>query len=196
MTTKKVILYSLSTCAFCQAIKKMFTDLNISFEIIQADELADEERKKAIKDLRKINPKCSFPTVVVGDETIVGYKIQEIKEKLGIHTEVDELYDMLKKVNEPKGYYLNGDKEKAFELLRGLLTNKKRYGYMACPCRLASGTRENDRDIICPCVYRDEDVRQYGSCFCSLYVSADWYTGKIERETVPERRPPELSDPE
>ncbi len=196
MTNKKVILYSLSTCAFCQAIKKMFTDLNISFQCIQADELADEERKKAIKDLRKVNPKCSFPTVVVGDETIVGYKIQEIKEKLGIHTEVDELYDMLKKVNEPKGYYLNGDKEKAFELLRGLLTNKKRYGYMACPCRLASGTRENDRDIICPCVYREEDVRQYGSCFCSLYVSADWYTGKIKRETVPERRPPELSEPE
>lgn len=196
MTTKKVILYSLSTCAYCQAIKKMFADLDISFQCVQADELADEERKKALKDLRKVNPKCSFPTVVVDEETIVGYKVQEIKEKLGIHTEVDDLYDMLKKGNEPKGYYLNGDKEKTFELLRGLLTNKKRYGYMACPCRLASGTRENDRDIICPCVYREEDVREYGSCYCSLYVSADWYTGKIKRETVPERRPPELSDPE
>lgn len=196
MTTKKVILYSLSTCAYCQAIKKMLNDLNISFQCFQADDLAAEERKKAIRDLRKINPKCSFPTVVVGDDTIVGYKIQEIKEKLDIRTEVDELYDMLKKVNEPKGYYLNGDKEKVFELLRGLLVNKKRYGYMACPCRLASGTRENDRDIICPCSYRETDVQEYGSCFCSLYVSADWYTGKIERKTVPERRPPELSDPE
>lgn len=196
MTTKKVVLYSLSTCAYCQAIKKMLNDLNISFHCVEADDLAAEERKQAIKDLRKINPKCSFPTVVVGDDTIVGYKIQEIKEKLDIRTEVDELYDMLKKVNEPKGYYLNGDKEKVFELLRGLLVNKKRYGYMACPCRLASGTRENDRDIICPCSYRETDVQEYGSCFCSLYVSADWYTGKIERETVPERRPPELSDPE
>ncbi len=196
MTTKKVILYSLSTCAYCQAIKKMLNDLNISFQCVQADDLVAEERKKAIKDLRKVNPKCSFPTVVVGDDTIVGYKVQEIKEKLDIRTEVDELYDMLKKVNEPKGYYLNGDKEKVFELLRGLLINKKRYGYMACPCRLASGTRENDRDIICPCSYRQADVQEYGSCFCSLYVSADWYTGKMKRETVPERRPPELSDPE
>lgn len=196
MTTKKVILYSLSTCAYCQAIKKMLNDLNISFQCVQADDLVAEERKKALKDLRKVNPKCSFPTVVVGDATIVGYQVQEIKEKLDIRTEVDELYDMLKKVNEPKGYYLNGDKEKVFELLRGLLTNKKRYGYMACPCRLASGTRENDRDIICPCSYREADVQEYGSCFCSLYVSADWYTGKMKRETVPERRPPELSDPE
>lgn len=190
---KKIILYSLSTCGFCQAIKKMLDDLEITFQCFQADELPAEERKKVIQELKKVNPKCSFPTVVIGDETVVGYKIQEIKEKIGIRTEVDELYDMLKKVNEPKGYYLNGDQEKAFELLRSLLTNKKRYGYMACPCRLASGVRENDRDIICPCIYREPDVQEYGSCFCSLYVSAEWYTGKIARQEVPERRPPELN---
>ena len=196
MTTKKITLYSLTTCGFCQAIKKMFDDLDLSFRCIQADELSDEERSKVIKELREVNPKCSFPTVVVDDEVIVGYKVQEIKEVIGIRTEVDELYDMLKKVHEPKGYYLNGDKEKTYELLRSLLTNKKRYGYMACPCRLASGKREDDRDIICPCIYREPDVKEYGSCFCSLYVSADWYTGKIKREEVPERRPPELYDSE
>ena len=170
----------------------MLDDLNISYRCIQADELPKEEKSRVIRELRRINPKCSFPTVVVDDEVIVGYKIQELKETIGIHTEVDDLYAMLKKVHEPKGYYLNGDKEKTFELLRSLLTNKKRYGYMACPCRLASGKRENDRDIICPCIYRAPDVTEYGSCFCSLYVSADWYTGKINREEVPERRPPEL----
>ena len=194
MILKKIILYSLSTCNFCQAIKKMLDDLEITFQCIQADELPDEERKKVVKELRKVNPKCSFPTVVIEDETVVGYKIQEIKEKIGVRTEVDELYDMLKKVHEPKGYYLNGDKEKTFEFLRSLLINKKRYGYMACPCRLASGVRENDRDIICPCIYRAPDVKEYGSCFCSLYVSAEWYTGKIARQEVPERRPPELNE--
>lgn len=192
MVSEKIILYSLTTCVFCQAIKKMLDDLEISFQCIQADELPEEEKKKLIEELRKVNPKCSFPTVVAGDEVIVGYKVQEIKEAIGIRTEVDDLYSMLKKVNEPKGYYLNGEKEKTFELLRSLLTNKKRYGYMACPCRLASGKRDNDRDIICPCVYREPDVAEYGSCFCSLYVSADWYTGKMSREEVPERRPPEL----
>lgn len=196
MSPKKIILYSLTTCIYCQAIKKMLEDLEIPFLCIQADELIEEERKQVINELRKVNPKCSFPTVVVGDETIVGYKVQEIKERIGVRTEVDDLYDMLKKVNEPKGYYLNGDKEKTFELLRSLLINKNRYGYMACPCRLASGVRERDRDIICPCTYREPDVLEYGSCFCSLYVSAEWYTGKIKREEVPERRPSELYDDE
>lgn len=196
MTSQNIILYSLTTCGFCQAIKKMFNDLGINYQCVEADELSETEKKKAIKGLREVNPKCSFPTVVVGDQVIVGYKVQEIKETIGIRTDVDELYDTLKKINEPKGFYLNGDKEKTYELLRGLLFNKKRYGYMACPCRLASGNRENDRDIICPCVYREPDITEFGSCFCSLYVSADWYTGKIERQEVPERRPPELYEDE
>lgn len=192
MTPKNITLYSLSTCIFCQAIKKMFDDLAISHTCIQADELLAADKKKVLHELKRVNPRCSFPTVVVDDEVVVGYKVQEIKEKIGIHTEVDDLYDMLKKINEPQGYYLNGEKEKTFELLRSLLINKKRYGYMACPCRLAAGIRDKDGDIICPCIYREPDVAEYGSCFCSLYVSADWYSGKIERVEVPERRHPEL----
>lgn len=194
MNSKNIILYSLTTCGFCLNIKKMLDDLKVTFTLIQADALEGEDKKQVMRDLRRVNPKCSFPTVVVDDEVVVGYKVQEIKEKIGIRTEVDELYETLKKINEPKGYYLNGNREKTFELLRGLMTNKKRYGYMACPCRLASGERKNDRDIICPCTYREPDVKEFGSCYCSLYVSADWYTGKIERLEVPERRPPELYD--
>ncbi|MEE8400118.1 MAG: ferredoxin-thioredoxin reductase catalytic domain-containing protein [Desulfobacterales bacterium] len=77
------------------------------------------------------------------------------------------------------------------ELLDALLINKDRYGYMACPCRLASDDRESDRDIICPCQYRAPDVEEYGSCYCNLYVSEAWNEGKIPHEYVPERRPPE-----
>jgi len=105
--------------------------------------------------------------------------------------DAQQLYEMLKKVQEPKGYFFNNDMEKVFELLQGLLVNKERYGYMACPCRLASGSREKDRDIICPCVYRIPDVKEYGSCYCSLYVSKEWNQGKIPHEYVPERRPAE-----
>ncbi len=105
--------------------------------------------------------------------------------------EVEKLYEMLKKAQEPKGYYLNKDKECVFELLEALITNKERYGYMACPCRLASGDKEHDRDILCPCVYRTPDVEEYGSCYCALYVSKEWNEDKIPHEYVPERRPPE-----
>ena len=102
-----------------------------------------------------------------------------------------ELYKKLKKMQEPKGYYFSNNHERVMELLDALLVNKKRYGYMVCPCRLASGDRENDRDIICPCEYREPDVAEFGSCYCNLYVSREWNDGKIDQEYVPERRPPE-----
>jgi len=105
--------------------------------------------------------------------------------------EVEKLYEMLKNAQEPKGYFFNRDKERVFELLEALNTNKERYGYMACPCRLASGDREQDKDILCPCVYREPDVKEYGSCYCNLYVSEEWNEDKKPHDYIPERRPPE-----
>lgn len=105
--------------------------------------------------------------------------------------DTNELYRLLSRSQQKKGYLFNRDKKYVLEILDGLLTNKQRYGYMACPCRLASGEYESDRDIICPCDYRDEDIREYGSCYCTLYVSEDFNEEKIEKVVVPERRPPE-----
>ena len=192
MAAQRIVLYSLTTCAFCTATKKMLDDLSIDYQCIQADELSEEEREKVIEELKTLNPRCSFPTIVIENQVIVGYRVQEIKEKLGIRTEVDNLYDGLKKINESKGYFFNEDREKTFELLRSLLINKDRYGYTSCPCRLASGDRDRDRDIICPCDYREPDVAEYGSCYCALYVSEDWNSGRIMRRSVPERRPAKL----
>lgn len=102
-----------------------------------------------------------------------------------------ELQKMLQKIQEPKGFFFNKDQEMVTGLMQGLLANKERYGYMCCPCRLASDDRSKDRDIICPCVYREQDVQEYGSCYCQLYVSQEWNQGKIPHRYVPERRPPE-----
>jgi ferredoxin-thioredoxin reductase catalytic chain len=76
-----------------------------------------------------------------------------------------QLYERLRKIQEPMGYFFNREREKVFDLMNALLLNRDRYGYMCCPCRLASGDREWDRDIICPCAYRDEDIREYGRCY-------------------------------
>ncbi len=103
--------------------------------------------------------------------------------------EVEQLYEMLRKMQEPKGYFFNKDKEWVLNILKDLLINKERYGYMSCPCRLASGDREKDRDIMCPCLYREADVKEYGSCYCNLYVSRQWNDGEIKNQYVPERRP-------
>jgi len=101
----------------------------------------------------------------------------------------DELYAMLKKSQEKKGYFFNRNKEMVTDLLQGLLTNKKRYGYMVCPCRLASEEKAYDKDIICPCDYREDDVNEFGSCYCKLYVSELMKNQDLSDLFVPERRP-------
>ena len=86
------------------------------------------------------------------------------------------------------GYYLTPQPELLQAFLEGLKVNEDRYGYPLCPCRLASGKFEFDRDIICPCDYRDPDVAEYGACYCRLYVNKAVYESKNLPE-VPERRP-------
>lgn len=79
--------------------------------------------------------------------------------------EVDRLYDKLKKEAEAGGYHLNPDEDFTRALVKGLLINEKRYGYQACPCRLAAGKKEEDLDIVCPCDYRDADVVEFDACY-------------------------------
>ena len=102
--------------------------------------------------------------------------------------EQDRLYKKLKNEAESSGYHLNPDVEFTKDLINGLLTNEKRYGYWACPCRLASGKKSEDLDIICPCDYRDADLNEYGTCYCALYVSNKILEGKQEIQSIPERR--------
>ena len=87
------------------------------------------------------------------------------------------------------GCYLNPDQDFLNNLFEGLKANGERYGYPSCPCRLATGKFEVDRDIICPCDYRDPDVAQYGCCYCALFVTKDIFEGSKSTEPVPERRP-------
>jgi len=105
-------------------------------------------------------------------------------------SEVDKLYERLNREAEAGGYHLNPDVEFTKELVNGLLVNEKRYGYWACPCRLASGNKMDDLDIICPCDYRDPDLGDYGTCYCGLYVSGAVVRGEKTISSIPERRPP------
>jgi ferredoxin-thioredoxin reductase catalytic subunit len=104
--------------------------------------------------------------------------------------DVNRLYEKLHREAEAGGYHLNPDVAFTKDLVWGLLTNEKRYGYWACPCRLASGNKEEDLDIICPCDYRDPDVTDYGACYCALYVSDAVLKGAEKLRPIPERRPP------
>jgi ferredoxin-thioredoxin reductase catalytic chain len=103
--------------------------------------------------------------------------------------EVVAAYERLKKEAEANGYHLNPDREFTLRLVEGLLENGKRYGYWQCPCRLAFGDRAKDKDLICPCDYRDADLNEYGACYCALYVTDDWIAGRKPHQSIPERRP-------
>jgi ferredoxin-thioredoxin reductase catalytic chain len=103
--------------------------------------------------------------------------------------EVDRLYQRLNREAEAGGYHLNPDVSFTKDLVQGLLINERRYGYWACPCRLASGKKEEDLDIICPCDYRDPDLTDYHACYCALYVSKEVLDGKKMLSSIPERRP-------
>ena len=90
------------------------------------------------------------------------------------------------------GCYLNPDKDFLDDLFQGIVKNEERYGYPLCPCRLATGKLDFDADVICPCIYRDIDVLEYGCCYCALYVRKDVYEGKTTIGPISERRPREL----
>jgi ferredoxin-thioredoxin reductase catalytic chain len=102
--------------------------------------------------------------------------------------DAQKLYEKKRREALAGGYYLNPDRDFTLALMEGLLLNEKRYGYQSCPCRLAEGVREKDLDIICPCDYRDQDLAEYGACYCGLYVGKNVAEGKDTLKSVPERR--------
>ena len=106
-------------------------------------------------------------------------------------SEIAKVCKRLREEAEAGGYHLNPDEDFTRDLVEGLLVNEGRYGYRACPCRLASGSKAGDLDIICPCDYRDADLAEYDACYCSLYVSGAVVRGETKAAPIPERRPPE-----
>ncbi len=108
--------------------------------------------------------------------------------------QIEKLFKKLDINAGSSGYNLNPDNSFTRSLVKGLLVNQKRYGYQACPCRLASGNKEKDLDIICPCDYRDPDLDQYGACYCALYIDEDIKSGKKKIEAIPDRRLDEKED--
>ncbi|MHA2039233.1 MAG: ferredoxin-thioredoxin reductase catalytic domain-containing protein [Promethearchaeota archaeon] len=97
----------------------------------------------------------------------------------------------ISQVAETNNWILNGEKRTLEDLIEGLVENKKNMGYQSCPCRLATGKRDLDRDLICPCEYAPLDIKEYFACYCNLYLSRDFYDKGINYIIVPERRPVE-----
>jgi len=76
-------LYTLSTCIWCKKTKALLQEMNVSYDYVEVDLLEGEERESALEDLKRFNPGCSFPSLVVNNsKCIVGYDENKIREAL------------------------------------------------------------------------------------------------------------------
>ena len=84
MTDKQVRMFTLSTCSHCKAAKKFLDECTVKYDSTDVDKLSGDERRAVIDDLRGFNPKCSVPTIIIGEEVIIGFDEEAIKNALGI----------------------------------------------------------------------------------------------------------------
>lgn len=84
MDQPKVYLYALSTCGHCRNTKKLLDDNNVVYDYVFVDLLSKDEMGKVLDEVRKVNPQTSFPTILIGEKIIVGYRELEILEALGL----------------------------------------------------------------------------------------------------------------
>jgi len=86
MTVKKpkIKLYTLSTCSHCMRTKRFFKDNQIDMEFTDVDLLSGEERERVMNEVRKLNPDCSFPTICIDNNVIVGFNEEELRKALGL----------------------------------------------------------------------------------------------------------------
>ena len=201
-----VRLFTLSSCAWCGKVKDLLNGLGVRYRFVDTDLLEEPEQDEVVKYLDSITEKWGFPVLLIHKKYMLcGYKEKTTRKLLDFEEteaqkeekatdpaeddpDVQQAYERLKKFSEKKGYFLNPDIAFTKKLVKSLLENQKRYGYWACPCRLASGIKEDDIDIICPCEYMKPDVDDFGACYCALYVSEQVFRGEKEANTVPERR--------
>ena len=84
MAFPPVKVFSLSTCSHCKSTKRFLDQCGVPYDFVDVDQLKGEERKAVIEEVKKMNPRCSFPTIKLGETIVVGFKETEIKEVLGL----------------------------------------------------------------------------------------------------------------
>ena len=80
----KVKIYTLSTCSHCKAAKKFLNENNVIFDATDVDLLQGADRESVLNEVVQYNPQRSFPTIIIGDKIIIGFKESDIREALGL----------------------------------------------------------------------------------------------------------------
>lgn len=101
---------------------------------------------------------------------------------------VDAVRAFVDRVAAQRGWRLNPDAQHLQDVVEGLVSNRRRYGYYLCPCRDGSGDRDSDADVVCPCRYAPADLEEHGHCFCGLFLEPDFAAAGTAVQPIPERR--------
>lgn len=77
----QLMLYALSTCGWCKKTKSLLQELNVAFDYMDVDKLEKEARTSTLDEIRKWNPACTFPSLIVNNNScIVGFNEKKIRE--------------------------------------------------------------------------------------------------------------------
>ncbi len=80
----KIMIYTLSTCSHCNACKKFLNSHEVRYDYVDVDTLKGDNRQEVLDEVRQYNPGLSFPTILIGDRVIIGFREDEIREALGL----------------------------------------------------------------------------------------------------------------
>ena len=200
-----VRVYRISTCHWCDRVEAFLNKHGVRYRAIVVDLLAGNEQEAAIAEAYHFSKQRSFPVTYIDGACIIGFHESRLRRLLSLPSEnseqktteskdsgdktsllhehgigkktIGKAREWLTRKAQSHGYTVNPDEKVVEEIITGLAVNEERYGYKACPCRLATGKYQLDCDIICPCSYCFTDVEKNGRCYCSLFVSGRYAAG-------------------
>jgi glutaredoxin-like protein NrdH len=77
-------LYSLSTCSHCKSCKRLLGECGIEYEFTDVDLLPEADKAEVLDEIKRLTSRCAFPTIIIGEKVIVGFREREIKQALGL----------------------------------------------------------------------------------------------------------------
>ena len=84
--------------------------------------------------------------------------------------QIEQMKVGFSKYAESQGFKLNPDTPTVERVCKGLLANQEKHGARYCPCRMVTKDKEEDKKIICPCIYHKDEIKNDGHCHCRLFV--------------------------
>ena len=196
-----VKLFGLSTCAFCKRAITFLEENNVKYNLVFMDKIDPELKKRAKDEFQlKFKERMSLPSIVVNESDYqIGFirvaweRMFSVKNKgkilsvEGSYTFESKESKFVNATAKHRQWFINPDRSFREKLEDGLTVNLERYGFYHCPCRDTDGGQEN-KDIACPCRYAENDIKEWGQCFCGLYVSKEFYNNRVELGSIPDRR--------